>query len=281
MIPFFCPTKNRAPQCRLLLESINRNAPGIFKPYVMWTADEQYRAGYEKLQEEQFVKDMGATFVKEENFVDQLYEFLFDAGEYFGLFMDDCIFYKRAEFTKSDILSYLNGSTWCVSLRLGYNTIVQDYLNNIQQKPINPESSRDGFIWWDFNEHHGETNYGFHFSWDGVVYRTKDVLNIFNNTDFKNTSNQWAIAPQRIENYMMNRRGDVPYKLMCSPEISHVVCMYWNSTHPHAVGGRKFGGGMEEMQELYMNNYVIDLDSIDFSNIRSCHDELSFTYRKL
>lgn len=285
-IPFLCTTKNRAAQCRLLLESINRNANGVFEPHILWKADPEYLPGYQKLQNEQWVKDMGAVFVQETDLVKQLYEFLNNAGPYFALFMDDCIFYRKAEFNYNDLISMFNVETWCVSLRLGCNTFIQDYMTGERQPELDVVKTKTygankEFVYWEIEKHHPHKNYGFHFSWDGVVYRTSDVLKIFNGTDFTCTDNQHAIIPQRVENYMMNRRDQVPYKYMTAPTESHVVCMNWNCTHQYASTGQKFGGGMKEFQELYMLDYVIDFDSIDFSNIRSCHDELSFTYRKL
>ena len=289
MIPFLCPTKNRAAQCRLLLESLHVNARGIFKPYIMWKADPEYIAGYQKLASEQWVKDMGAVFIQEQDFVKDFYRFLIDSGTHFALFMDDCIFYRPAGFTTQDLLGCLDDDTWCVSLRLGTNTQIQDYMNGEMQPELGVEASvqygafteEELMVYWDFRKHHVHKNYGFHFSWDGVVYRTQDILDIFNYTDFTGTDNQHAIIPQRIENYMMNRRDAVKYKYMCCPIKSHVVCMNWNCTHQYANTGQKFGGGMREFQELYMLDHVIDLSSIDFSNVKSCHDELSFTYRKI
>ena len=287
MIPFFCPTKNRASQCRLMLESINRNAPGIFRPNILWKADPKYVAGYEKLMNEQWVKDMDANFIQETDMIKQFYQFLEYAAndildnKYCALFMDDCIFYRSLKVDKDKLKSLFTDNTWCVSLRLGQNTIIQDYITGESQKEIGPGYCIDEFIHYEFKEHHPHKNYGFHFSWDGVIYRPEDILKIFNGTDFTKTDNQWAIAPQRIENYMMNRRDEVPYSMMCCPEHSCVVCMNWNCTHPYAKTGVKFGGGMEEMQELYMQDYVINLDSIDFSNVRSCHEELGYTYKKI
>lgn len=285
MIPLFCPTKNRASQCRLMLESINRNAPGVFQPNILWKADPKYVVGYEKLMSEQWVKDMGTTFIEETDLIKQFYLFLANT-KYLALFMDDCIFYNKFPDDAEYLEWILNDQTWCVSLRLGFNTVIQDYITGemqqelIQDRAMNKDE-KQLFTYYNFKDYHPHKNYGFHFSWDGVIYRSKDILNIFAGTDFTQTSNQWAIAPQRIENYMMNRRDQVPYKFMACPQHSYVVCMNWNCTHPFAKTGVKFGGGMEEMQELYMNDYVVDLDSIDFSNVKSCHEELSFTYRKI
>ena len=50
-IPALILSKNRAPQLRLLLESLYVNATGIFDPHVIWTADTQaFETGYKKLQ---------------------------------------------------------------------------------------------------------------------------------------------------------------------------------------------------------------------------------------
>jgi len=275
-IPIFIPTIDRAPQLRLLLESLHINAPGVFKPTVMWKATgADYRNGYRKLMKEELGKDV--DWKLETNFVKQFYDFIHSNPGYLGFFMDDCIMFRPLPSMASKPELLLDDETWCLSLRLGTNTIVHNYLDGGEQQemvPIEHNEYAEDFVYWEFREHDVGKNYGFHFSWDGVIFRSQGLLDLANEDQFDKTSNQWAIIPQRIENYFMNHRDDVPQNLMCAPKHSVVICMSYNSTHPHAKAGLKFSMSMEELNRLYIEeDKVIDLNSIDFSNVVSCHEE--------
>ena len=119
-IPTLILSKNRAPQLRLLLESLYFNATGIFDPYVCWTANTPaFESGYMKLQDE----FANVRFARESYLLHNLYNFLDHwKDDHFALFMDDCIFYKPLRISPEELLSNLDDETWCLSLRLGRNT---------------------------------------------------------------------------------------------------------------------------------------------------------------
>jgi hypothetical protein len=53
-----------------------------------------------------------------------------------------------------------------------------------------------------------------------------------------------------------------------------------NQTHPNRKG-EKFNFSTKELNEKYLNNEVIDYNSIDFSSIIGCHQELEFKFKKI
>ena len=269
-IPALILSKNRAPQLRLLLESLYVNATGIFDPHVIWTADTQaFETGYKKLQfEYQHIK-----WVREKFLLYDLYGFLnLYKDSHFALFMDDCIFYKPLRYTAQELIDLISDDTWCLSLRLGRNT-TQNNPSSIQEVYSSPD-----FIKYKFKDHNADSNYGFCFSWDGVVYKTKTILDFFDNNDFTDTDNQWAILPQKIENFATKKRDNIKEDLICCPKESHVVCMNYNSTHPMA-NFRYYP--LEELNEGYLRDQLIDFSSINFDNITGTHEIRPFALRQM
>ena len=268
-IPTLIVSKNRASQLRLLLESLYCNATGIFQPYVLWHANTpQLEAGYRKLISE-FAQ---ARFARETCLLDNFYAFLdFWKDGHFALFMDDCIFYKPLRLSSEELISKMDDDTWCLSLRLGYNTIENT------EKQIIPTREDEGFIRYKFKEYGPYDSYGFCFSWDGIIYKTQDVLDLLNGNDFTETDNQWAILPQKIENFTANNRRFIKKDLICCPTESYVVSMNYNSTHPVS----KFNDyPLDQLNAYYLEGNVIDLNTINFDKIKSTHESRPFALRQ-
>ena len=269
-IPTLILSKNRASQLRLLLESLYFNATGIFDPYVVWTATTpDFEKGYEKLQSENF----NVYYFRESCLLQNFYAFLnqFRDG-HFALFMDDCIFYKPLRTTPEELISKMDDETLCVSLRLGLNT------RENTEKPIEAKSEDGDFLKYNFKNYSAVDNYGVYFSWDGVIYKTQDVLDIFDGDDFTGTSNQWAILPQKIENFTQNNRDKCTKDLMCCPKESRVICMNYNSTHPMANFNMS---SLEDLNNRYLGGQVIDFSSINFDGITGTHETRPFALRQI
>ena len=268
-IPALIFSKNRASQLRLLIESLYFNATGIFQPYIVWKANTpQFEEGYYKL----FSENMNIFHIRESYILNNFYGFLhkFKDG-HFALFMDDCIFYKPLRNSPEELIAKMDEDTWCLSLRLGQN------ITKETKKPIVPTSENEGFIKYKFKNHEACDSYGFCFSWDGVIYKTQDVLNLFNETTFLETDNQWAIFPQKVENFTQNNRDDIKKNLICCPKESRVICMNYNSTHPSANFNTV---SIEELNSRYIEeNFAIDFSSINFDNIDHTHEIRPFSLR--
>lgn len=268
-IPALILSKNRAPQLRLLLESLQFNATGIFDPYVIFTTtNPEFEKGYQLLISEK----LGATFIRESYLLDNFYNFLnnFRDGN-FALFMDDCIFYRPLRVTPEEITNKLDDKTWSVNLRVGNNTTDGN-------EKLNPISEDETFLGYNFKDHSAFSSYGFCFSWDGIVYNSQHVLNFFNGDQFMNTSNQWAILPQKIENFSTNHRDQIPQDIVYCPRESHVICMNYNSTHPMA----NFDAApIDELNYRYLAGQVIDFNSINFNDIKGTHEVRPFDLRQI
>ena len=94
MINALIPSKDRACQLRLLLESIKQNAGSIVtKIHVLYTAsNEGYEAGYIKLQEEEILDNI--EWQKEKDFTKDFIGAINDySSDYICGIVDDCVFY--------------------------------------------------------------------------------------------------------------------------------------------------------------------------------------------
>ena len=69
---------------------------------------------------------------------------------------------------------------------------------------------------------------------------------------------------------------------MAAPKYSCVVGMDYNKViNVHNRGGSKFRADERGLNDLYLKDFVIDFDSMDFSSVQSAHDEVPFKLRKL
>ena len=128
------PSKDRALQLRLLLETIKQNANNIFdKIHIIYKgSDELYEQGYEKLQHESILDNI--VWVKEEDFVGDFLSSLTNGeSEYVCGIVDDCVFYKTVCATKELILDTFDEDVFCFSFRMGLNTTTQNYLPPTRQ----------------------------------------------------------------------------------------------------------------------------------------------------
>jgi len=287
MISLFIASKNRASQLRLLLESLNKNCSDLFDITILYNFDnDSYREGYEKLKQENIT---GARWEIEDAdsnglFVKQFYDFLHGVGPHFALMVDDNVFYRKNDLTQSRIEAILDDETFCFSFRLGENTIVQNHLTRETQQPLDDSDIKEDHAKWKYTDRSGKfEDYAFPFSWDGVIYRTKDVLDTLQDTDFSATDHKWAPLPHRLEEHMSKNLDRFSHRqYMSAPKHSCVVGMDYNKViNVHNKGGAKFRADEKGLNDLYLKGFVIDLDSMNFSEMESSHEEVPFKLRKM
>ena len=196
LIPLFIASKDRPTQLKLLLESIERNAPDFFQINVLYSGSlYSYQLGYRKLQSEvsnvnwieektdwQYGRENSSTplNIQRKNgvFIEQFYDFLeANKDDVFCLMVDDNIVYNKVPISPDDARNALDEKTFSFSFRLGRNTTIQNHLDGQPQLPLNIEKESGEFIKWNWHNYNNNfTDYAFPFSWDGVIYRTKNVL---------------------------------------------------------------------------------------------------------
>ena len=299
MISLFVTSKNRPTQLRLLLESLSRNCPELFNVSVLHFSSEAcYKEGYEKVQSENLLENIEWTEERTKwphiersdgVFTEQFYEFLnANRGGHFALMVDDNVFFRKTSISSDDVINLLDEETFSFSFRLGKNTSIQNHLDNQEQLPLNIEQEIGDFIKWDWHKYDNAfTDYAFPFSWDGVVYKTDDILDILDKSDLDNDErihHSWKRfpLPHRLESFMgtlSNARHGLfaKRKFLCAPSHSHVVGMDYNKVIdvPNR-GGHSFRADEKELCEAYLRGWCIDYDSMNFKNVKSAHDEIPF-----
>ena len=89
--------------------------------------------------------------------------------------------------------------------------------------------------------------------------------------------------PHKMESAINSYVIDNPIRpFLASPSESCIIGMDWNKViNTKNKGGRKVTAPPLDMNEYYLKNMAIDINSIDFANIESCHEELSFKFKRI
>lgn len=245
-------SRDRPMQLDLLLTSLEQNAPGLFDVTVIWFADrEKFLEGYAICAEEH----PGVCFLFEDGLTYQVRHLLRDGG-LMTFFTDDDVLYRRLNFIPRPLPNVI-----CFSLRLGRNT-THCYPHGRSQ------SVPEQFVWrWD----EADGDFGYPMSLDGHVFRADDLLPLIGNFS----------TPNWLEVMLMQSASEISRPFMSSFEHSHLLGVPLNrvqsdmpnrngDTHPYSI---------QELNDRYLSGERIDLDALDFSDIRGAHQEIPLVFR--
>jgi hypothetical protein len=258
-------SKDRAAQLKLFLDSVEKNANGVFSLNVLYTySNDEFEKGYNKLME-QFPE---VKWIKEIDFREQTLAILENSiYNYTSFFTDDDIIYGRVD--ENEMISKLetDNDAFCFSMRLGLNTnkCYTMRCDNV----IMPDYEDDKFIKWNWSVHY--MDFGYPLSVDGHIFKTKEIHKLSKKVMFQNP-NTFEAALQMFGNY--------PKKTMWSYKQSKLVNSPSNvvqSVFPNREG--EFHGiSAQELNDNFLSGREIKLNKIDFSNIVGCHQELELPF---
>ncbi len=264
-------SKDRPAQLQACIESIHKNAPGIFDLNVLFTAsDNSFQRGYNLLRSEKPQATMFKEQKPEYGFKESLMYILKEhtkQDELFCFFTDDSILYRKMEASYEEIENLFNiDQAMCLSLRLGENTYIQNpYKKTISETPKNCAWIHDRFMGWEWYLLPSSSNFGYPFSVDGHVYRKSDMIEILDSYGYD--------TPNSLEGRFPV--GTQLFPLMCSFKESVLV-----NTPINIVGssenqsGEFYGMSLKELNDKYIDGKRINIDKMDFSNIVGCHQEV-------
>lgn len=153
----------RPGQLDLLLSSLDKFCPNQFKTYVLYRAEGEFIEGYELCKR----YHPTVNFVPETDFCAQTKEIL-RQHKYMAVSTDDTV--ATAPFTlKEEYMANVD----VFSLRLGFNTVIQDPFSGKKQPALNRFADEGDTIVWDTRYYHPLDNYGFIAGHDLVVYGEK------------------------------------------------------------------------------------------------------------
>ena len=260
-------SRDRACQLDLLLKSIEKNAPDLFRGInVIWKASTpRYNRGYEICREEHEPNE-NVVFWGEKDFQPQVESCLTWGGDYSVFLCDDDIFYKKFEGMRPDVFLQRNPGVLCVSLRLGLNTNYCYPLRRPQRKPT--LKAIDGLFSWKWLE--ADADWGYPGSLDGHIFRRPQLRLLVGDT---------YTSPNTLEE-QLNRnchRTKAEY-MACYPHsfiVGNPINLV-NESHPNRHGDFHFKSA-EDLNDHYLRGGRVNLDSLKFAHVLGAHTEVEFT----
>ena len=277
MISAIIFSRDRANQLSLLLSSIDKNGSDLFDITVIYNASsDAFQDGYNILEDQH----EEIVWIKQQSppsdFREITLQAIKNSGEYICFFVDDNILYRKVATTFESIdtmFRYFDTQEkqlLCLSLRLGSNTSVQnEYKNKVCPFPQELVAVDDLYAVWDWTMLPEHTNFAYPFSLDGHIYRKDQVLEMVT-YDFD--------TPNGLEG---SGKFDVslPNLMACfddSALVNSPINIVGSSKNE---AGNKYGMSLEELNDLFLSGHAIDLDSMDFSEVRGCHQEIRYQFK--
>lgn len=266
-------SKDRPAQLHLCLDAINKNGNGVFDTVsvLFFGSNHDFLAGYGLVSSVY----TNVEWLFQEHYKEDILHLL--SNNYSQLttfFTDDDILYRPIPENKLYFFNLFNemDNVACFSLRLGLNTVVQDpYTGMPTTPPSTGFAESDGKVFWPWKEVPPWMNFGYPLAVDGHILRTDDWINIHSDLSFNNP-NQQEVAIQIKLPTLPPIMGCFKQSVVVNTPLNRVQETCTNRA------GETFGCSAEEMNKRYLNGEKLDLDSIDFSNIVGCHQELDIKW---
>jgi hypothetical protein len=283
-MPCFIPSKDRPAQLHLLLESIRRNCPNdLFdKITILYKSTGfEYEEGYGLVK--QRFRDLPLIWQRDSgDFYQDLLSHL-EASQFdlFTLICDDCVLFRKIPDNSRELIqatmSLANINQF--SLRLGYNCTLQYYATGQRQPTLknyqcilSGSITSDKVISWQFKLRNEILNYGYGFSCDGHVYRTKDLLYLtkkYKVDCLRSLEGVIAgnIRKEQLGDYMASFFQSCLYSIVAN-----------NVQYPPLVAGLRHPYSPAALNEKYLDGFVIDYDCIQKDDVDYCHNEFPLTF---
>jgi len=256
---------NRPIQLRLLLESIERHAKDIFNINIIYkNSGKEFEQGYNQLKDENILSNI--KWIEEIDFKQDVLNTFDKNYDHTCFFTDDDILYFPI---KEDVIDLLDDDVFCFSLRLGLNT-TYCYTMNTDNKLHGIEKIGEDFIKWNWSKSY--MDYGYPLSVDGHIFRTTEIMKMVKKTPFHN--------PNTLEGNLQ-MFDNFPKEFMVAYSHSALVnspTNIVNETHPNRKGD-SHAVSVKELNDKYLDGWVIDYSLIDFSDIKGCYQELEFKFK--
>lgn len=286
-------SKDRAAQLDLCIKSIHKNLSSLseyWNIYVVYTSSsKEFEDGYKELIQEYYSKHNSIYFFPEykyNGFKKTLEYCMKHWEDYVLFFTDDDIVYRKFEHK----FNIINGkfenheNLLSISLRLGVNTFVQDQYQNtmcfIPDEVMRQEKTIRTWNWkQESMSYPGSTNFGYPFSVDGHIYRSKDAKWIIEKLPGYHNPNTLEGKAHRVhvmdEEYAKNLSEQMACfekSFVVNAPVNRVQETFTNSA------GIFFESRPEELNSLFLKGKRLKLDGMDFSTIIGAHQELKLCW---
>ena len=262
-------SKDRAMQLDLLLQSIllNFNVEDYKLNILYKASNDEYNRGYNMIRDlyPQF------TYKKEESFKEDLLS-LFNESKYTIFLTDDDIIYQSFKLNNDELHNiFMLTNANCFSLRLGLNTV--DCYTQQRLNKLNKYNTHNFYydidliepvISWKVGD--STNDYAYPMSVDGHIFKTEYIKNLCEVLEYSNPNlfeamlSNFGTSEMIISSYKNN-------KLVNSP-INRVQETFQN------LSGIKYKYSVEDLNEMYLDGLILNLEKMNFNEITGCHQEI-------
>jgi len=265
-------SKNRPLQLDLCLKSIKKNFPQSTENIVIHNNSVNFSNAHKQLKKEHSDVDF---WQQTDSIFCDLWDGVNEAkNNHICFFVDDCICYNEISLP-DELLSF--SQVGCFSLRLGANTTQRWHYNVCYaDEPRDYGIEENGMhMVWNKTAHCYGSYWSYSHSVDGHIFRKSDIsemaFELWKISKFKKMKQ----TPNEIES-ALQRFWALSPPLMCCPLESKVVNSPNNKvqeSHDNRSGDY-FDYNEKTLLEKYESGSRIDLEDLDFSDIKCPHTEI-------
>lgn len=239
-------SENNPARLRILLQSLRKNVLGDFNYNIIHRSlGSDYEELYDKLKEE--FSDLKINWTGYSNFKEAVLRFAQTNCDLTMFLRDDNILYEPIDVKIVSKAMETRQDTLCFSLRLGKNTKLCRNMNTSNTLAEFAEPLDGAVIEWDWSKHY--LDYGFPWSTEGHVFRTRELLKLIKGVNFTN--------PDEMEENMATVFEYFPKQNMCA--------------FPNSVLVRDIAGPeRKQINEMWQNDKPIELSELDFATVDGC-----------
>lgn len=273
-------SKDRASQLHLLLESMEKNAVGLFDDIsVLYKAStDEFDKGYARIR---YGKE-GFRLLRETNFAPNLLSELFlETGiDNICFLTDDDIFYRQpnVNLIKQNLgmMNEEHSDLLCYSLRLGSNIFLQDQYNRIQCGPLWSRTYMQTIMWdWRLRRKEFQDNYSYPMSVDGHIFNTNLIRGFLKGLEFNNPNSLESRMDSVCEEKLSHRPVMMSGHLSCV--VNTPINRVQNTCENRA--GETYGVSPEQLNDWYLNDMVLNLEDVEKTDVVGCHQEIGMRLR--
>ena len=274
-IAIFIPSKDRACQLHLLLESYFKNIQIDAKVdiYVIYkSSDGQFHKAYHRLQ--QCYPQVNFEF--ETNWISQFKNLLNNLKyQYIWLLTDDSVFYRPITIT-NEILNLLTTEVNTFSFRYGLNTEIINY--NKEDRALLKDYTEvlPNVLKWQWQEQDGQ--YKHPLGLDGDIVDRLHLLNIINNIKTTNI-NYWRTL-DCLGSQFLRLNNSKPFTLCFKESVLINISVNQTGQGGYLTNGIFYPYSLDFLNKKYLSNNIIDLNCIIQSLIYSVQQEIEFKFKK-
>jgi hypothetical protein len=254
---------------------MRQNLPNFRNIFVLYHATTpEFEKGYDLVHER--FPEFDTIIYPQSNFQFDTMDFIKRAGDYVCFFVDDNIIYRKCELDYNLVDSIFEAvpELTCFTLRLGKNVTIQDQYNNVlsnfpENIMIGNFNGTNILLWsWKSITSWGIFNYSF--SVDGHIYKTKDLIPLIdyefdNPNGFEGRFKQYTFPTCAMACFEQSVLVNTPINIVGS---SNNNSGWW---HGHTL---------EELNQKYLDNHQISLNSIMERDVFACHQEIEIEFEK-